>query len=115
MNEDALLERITTNPAIFGGKPLIRGMRIAVEHEMGIPAGGDTPERPLRKYPFLEPTDIQAWPANRCRTGSQEPRHHEIPAGCMRFVAHPSVVSDLWFPVRKKLTPFDGKPLIVLW
>jgi uncharacterized protein (DUF433 family) len=33
MTEDEVLERITVDPAIFGGKPIIRGLRIAVEHE----------------------------------------------------------------------------------
>jgi uncharacterized protein (DUF433 family) len=60
MNKDELLERITTDPAIFGGKPIIRGMRIAVEHVLGMLAGGDSPDRLLREYPFLEPADIQA-------------------------------------------------------
>lgn len=32
MNEQTLLERITFNPQIFGGKPIIRGRRLAVEH-----------------------------------------------------------------------------------
>jgi len=31
MNEQARLKRITVNPEIFGGKPIIRGMRISVE------------------------------------------------------------------------------------
>ena len=35
-NEDALLARITTNPAMFGGKPIIRGHRLAVEHVLGM-------------------------------------------------------------------------------
>jgi len=60
MNEDELLKRITVDPAIFGGKPIIRGMRIAVEHVLGMLAAGDTPERLLEEYPFLEPEDIQA-------------------------------------------------------
>jgi uncharacterized protein (DUF433 family) len=60
MTEDELLARITADPAIFGGKPLIRGMRIAVEHVLGMLAAGDTPERLLQEYPFLEPADIQA-------------------------------------------------------
>lgn len=30
MNENELLERITVNPQIFGGKPIIRGRRLAV-------------------------------------------------------------------------------------
>lgn len=32
MDEQKLLERITVNPNIFGGKPIIRGRRLAVEH-----------------------------------------------------------------------------------
>jgi uncharacterized protein (DUF433 family) len=34
--EEALFARITTNPAIFGGKPIIRGHRLAVEHVLGM-------------------------------------------------------------------------------
>jgi uncharacterized protein (DUF433 family) len=60
MTEDELLERITVDPAIFGGKPIIRGMRLAVEHVLAMLAAGDTPDRLLREYPFLEPVDIQA-------------------------------------------------------
>ncbi len=60
MTEDELLQRVTVDPAIFGGKPIIRGMRIAVEHLLGMLAAGDTPERLLQEYPFLEPADIQA-------------------------------------------------------
>jgi uncharacterized protein (DUF433 family) len=60
MTEDELLERITVDPAIFGGKPIIRGMRIAVEHVLGMLAAGDTPERLLQEYGFLEPADIRA-------------------------------------------------------
>ena len=59
-NEQELLDRITVNPKIFGGKPIIRGMRIAVEHIMGMLAAGDTPEIILEQYSFLEPEDIQA-------------------------------------------------------
>jgi len=60
MTEDELLDRITVNPAIFGGKPIVRGMRLAVEHVLGMLAAGDTAERLLQEYPFLEPADIQA-------------------------------------------------------
>ncbi|MEX2170532.1 MAG: DUF433 domain-containing protein [Pirellulales bacterium] len=58
--EGELLQRITVNPGIFGGKPIIRGLRIAVEHVLAKLAAGDTPERLLVEYPFLEPADIQA-------------------------------------------------------
>jgi uncharacterized protein (DUF433 family) len=60
MDEKTLLSRITTNPAIFGGKPIIRGRRLAVEHVLGMLAAGDTSETILEGYRCLEPEDIQA-------------------------------------------------------
>ncbi len=60
MNENQLLERITVNPAIFGGKPIIRGRRLAVEHILGMLAAGDTAQTILEGYPWLEPDDITA-------------------------------------------------------
>jgi len=60
MKEKELLERITFNPAIFGGKPVIRGKRLAVEHVLGMLAAGDTPEIILQGYDWMEPEDIQA-------------------------------------------------------
>ena len=58
MDENKLLERITVNPKIFGGKPIIRGRRLAVEHVLGMLAAGDTPETILQGYPWLEQDDI---------------------------------------------------------
>ena len=60
MNEDELLGRITVNPKIFGGKPIIRGRRLAVEHVLGMLAVGDTMEDILEGYPWLRKEDIQA-------------------------------------------------------
>ena len=60
MDEKALLKRITVNPKIFGGKPIIRGRRLAVEHVLGMLAAGDTPETILEGYNWLEAEDIQA-------------------------------------------------------
>jgi uncharacterized protein (DUF433 family) len=60
MNEHELLKRITFNPKIFGGKPILRGRRLAVEHVLGMLAAGDTKETILEGYPWLEPDDIQA-------------------------------------------------------
>ena len=60
MDETRLLERITVNPQIFGGKPIIRGRRLAVEHVLGMLAAGDTEETILEGYPWLEPEDIRA-------------------------------------------------------
>ncbi len=60
MKDEELLNRITFNPSIFTGKPIIRGMRIAVEHILGMLAAGSTVEELLEGYPFLEKEDIQA-------------------------------------------------------
>src|SRR5882757_3763402 len=60
MDEQVLLQRITVNPSIFGGKPIIKGRRLAVEHVLGMLAAGDTPEILLQGYPWLEKEDIQA-------------------------------------------------------
>ena len=42
MNEAELLGRITVNPHLFGGKPIIRGRPLAVEHVLGMLRGGST-------------------------------------------------------------------------
>ena len=60
MDEQLLLKRITVNPKIFGGKPIIRGRRLAVEHVLGMLAADDTPDTILHDYPWLEREDIQA-------------------------------------------------------
>jgi uncharacterized protein (DUF433 family) len=60
MSEQELLARITVNPLIFGGKPIIRGRRLAVEHVLGMLAAGDSPETILEGYSWLEPEDIRA-------------------------------------------------------
>ena len=60
VDEQKLLTRITINPEIFGGKPIVRGRRLAVEHVLGMLAAGDTAETILEGYPWLEPEDVQA-------------------------------------------------------
>ena len=60
MDNQKLLERITVNPKIFNGKPIVRGRRLAVDHVLGMLAAGDTPETILEGYPWLEREDIQA-------------------------------------------------------
>jgi uncharacterized protein (DUF433 family) len=60
MDEKKLIKRITVNPQIFGGKPTIRGKRLAVEHVLGMLAAGDTPKIILSGYDWLEPEDIHA-------------------------------------------------------
>ena len=60
MDEKELLERITVDPKIFAGKPIIRGRRLAVEHVLGMLAAGDTIETILEGYSWLEPEDVRA-------------------------------------------------------
>ena len=55
-----LLARITFDPKIFGGKPIIRGRRLAVEHVLGQLAAGDSIEVLLKGYPWLEREDVLA-------------------------------------------------------
>lgn len=58
--EKELLSRIKANPEIFGGKPIIRDMRISVELILSLLAQGETVEAILEDYPDLEPDDIRA-------------------------------------------------------
>jgi len=60
MSEQQLLERITCNAGIFGGKPIIRGMRISVELVLGLLAQGESTETILEDYPDLTREDVQA-------------------------------------------------------
>ena len=55
-----LLTRITTREDVFGGKPIIRDMRISVELILSLLAQGVTMEELLDEYPRLEPEDIHA-------------------------------------------------------
>jgi uncharacterized protein (DUF433 family) len=50
--------RITRDPAVMGGKPRIRGMRVTVGTVVGLVAVGRTRDEILRGYPYLEAEDI---------------------------------------------------------
>ena len=50
--------RITHDPAVLGGKPCIRGLRISVSTIVGLVASGVSRERILAAYPLLEDPDI---------------------------------------------------------
>jgi uncharacterized protein (DUF433 family) len=54
------MERITLNPAVMGGKPCVRGLRVTVDTILGLLTGGKSRERILEAYPYLEPEDIDA-------------------------------------------------------
>jgi uncharacterized protein (DUF433 family) len=52
------LDRITQNPAVMGGKPCIRGMRVTVGMVVGQIGAGVSVEELLNDYPYLEREDI---------------------------------------------------------
>ncbi len=60
MERSDLLGRITARPDVFGGKPIIRDMRISAEFVLSLLAQGVTQEDILNDYPDLEPDDIRA-------------------------------------------------------
>lgn len=52
------LDRITLDPAVMGGKPCVRGMRVTVGMIVGMVAAGRSREEILKLYPYLESADI---------------------------------------------------------
>lgn len=55
-----LLARITHDPAVMGGRPCIRGMRVTVGTLVGLLAAGHSVEEVLDLYPYLERDDVMA-------------------------------------------------------
>lgn len=58
--QETLLMRITSNPGIFGGQPIIRGMRFRVLDVLEYLAAGMSPEDILKEFPYLTKEDITA-------------------------------------------------------
>jgi len=52
------LTRITIDPRVCTGKPCIRGLRFPVARLLGLLASGETRDRILASYPYLETEDI---------------------------------------------------------
>jgi len=78
-----LLDRITFDPQIFGGKAIIRGRRLAVEHVLAKLALGDSIEDILAGYPWLERDDVLA---------------------CLEY-ARRSVAGESFYPVQSSSDP----------
>jgi uncharacterized protein (DUF433 family) len=55
-----LEERITVDPAVCGGRPCIRGLRIRVSDVLDLLANGLSTQQVLAELPDLEPGDIEA-------------------------------------------------------
>jgi uncharacterized protein (DUF433 family) len=55
-----LMSRITRDPAVMGGRPCIRGLRVTVGTVVGLLASGHSIEKVLEEYPYLEKDDVRA-------------------------------------------------------
>jgi uncharacterized protein (DUF433 family) len=60
MENQPLLNRITARPDVFGGKPIIRDMRISVESIINLLSQGETIDAILFDHPELVSDDIRA-------------------------------------------------------
>ena len=60
MKHKELIARITYDPEIFGGKPIIRGHRLAVEHVLDMLAAGQNSATIPSGCPWMDSADIQA-------------------------------------------------------
>jgi len=60
MKDDQLLKRITIDPKVMVGKPVIQGTRLTVEYILNLLAHGATTEEIIGEYKALTPEDIQA-------------------------------------------------------
>ena len=60
MTDNELLDRITLDPAVMVGKPVVRGTRVTVEHILNLLAHGAKEDEILREYAGLTREDLQA-------------------------------------------------------
>lgn len=60
MSDEQLLERITLNPAVLGGKPVIKGTRLSVELIVNMLAHGATEQEILDEYLGIAAEDVKA-------------------------------------------------------
>lgn len=60
MERKALIERITSDPRVLAGQPVIRGTRLSVAYILHLLASGMTIEEILQEYEGLTPDDIRA-------------------------------------------------------
>jgi uncharacterized protein (DUF433 family) len=81
MRNQDILKRITANPKILGGKPIIRGTRISVEFILELLASGATETEILKDYPHLKPSDIKACLAYAAHSSDNEIYLNLVKAG----------------------------------
>lgn len=70
--------RITHDPKVMGGKPCIRGLRVTVGTIVGLLASGESRDRILGAYPYLESADLDE--ALRYAAWRLEEREEELVA-----------------------------------
>lgn len=79
---------IVQDPAILGGKPVIKGTRMSVEAILELLASGMDIDEVLREYPFLNKTQVQAAIDFAAKVVSREEKYifdtakaarHEVP------------------------------------
>src|ERR1041385_4339601 len=75
----SLLDRITSNPELCGGRPTIRGLRIRVTDILEMLAGGAGRSDILRDYPYLQDEDISA----ARRYAARNSAHRLFAGGCV--------------------------------
>lgn len=66
----SLLDRVTQDPAVMGGRPCVRGLRVTVGTVLGLLSADKTTKDILALYPYLEADDIRAaleYAAWRCQ------------------------------------------------
>jgi uncharacterized protein (DUF433 family) len=67
-------DRITVDPAVMGGRPCIRGLRVTVDTIVGLVASGTSPAEILKLFPYLEPAYIPAALAYAAKRSSEVER-----------------------------------------
>ncbi len=77
MKEQQLLDRITLDPRVMVGKPVIAGTRLTVEYILNLLAYGATFDEIVSEYDGLTPEDIQA-----CLLFATKSLQSTVPAGC---------------------------------
>ncbi len=60
MKDDQLLKRITLDPKVMTGKPVIRGTRLTVDYILNLIAHGQTAPEIIEQYDGLTCEDVQA-------------------------------------------------------
>ena len=60
MKDQQLLNRISFDPKVMAGKPVIKGTRLTVEYVLNLLAHGETTENIMKEYEGITVEDIQA-------------------------------------------------------